>query len=161
MSKFYHLTLGEIKQYDDVSRFSRIIPHYIEKQGIIFTEKKLYGYDPIPIIGEIFNNKMYDVITNGYIPYVKQKEKGEIPTYRGLCYSEAQPIKIEVVADYLKRMNKEGIRRYEKAMYDYTNKLIKEYDLVQQKFEDARKQKEEDALASEYIEDFKRRRKKY
>ncbi len=159
MSKFYHLTLGEIKKNivgDEVNRFSDIIPHYIERQGI-----KLYRYDPIPIIGEIFNNKMYDVITNGYIPYVKQKKNGEIPTYRGLCYSEARPIKIEVVADYLKRMNKEGVRRYEKAMYDYTNKLIKEYDLVQQKFEDARKQKEEDALASEYIEDFKRRRKKY
>ncbi len=133
MCEFYKLTLGE--REDDLTQkqiyFSKVLPIIREEDGFFGTKEVFKGYTSISVYGEIFNNKMYDVITKRFIPYVEPKQGSELLTYRGLCYCKAEAVNKDKVFNVLEKLDKNSIERYVTAMYNFTNKIIKEYDKQQ------------------------------
>lgn len=174
MNKYYIIKLNNNirgksrwEEPDDNSILTGIIEKqkYIEKEvnGIFITRRKeiVISYDPVDIICENIDGKMYDLITGDLILFAPSLESAN---YNCLTYNSVEEIPKELVVNQLKEYKKCDIKRYKEAIDEikaYTLKCYNKQQRINQKKIEERKKLEQYAKeADSYISEFKKKYRK-
>lgn len=171
MNKYYIIKLNNNirgksrwEEPDDTSVLTDIIEkqHYIEEvKGIFRTRTRCKYYDPVDIICENIDGKMYDLITGDLILFAPSLES---VNYNCLTYNSVEEIPKELVVNQLKEYKKCDIKRYKEAIDEikaYTLKCYNKQQRINQKKIEERKKLEQYAKeADSYISEFKKKYRK-